>query len=182
MERDIEINSRTFDALESLRNTSSIDYGNVVHEIENGVGFAPFWPVFGVGPDGLVDFVRTEEIYGHLMLLSERAQTWAFSVARREPTEIPIEDLTDDCRGLIESKGRVYSTGVNELDNMLRRLRQLDISGLLKMMELNESKTVLVPVIGLGTQPPIIYKIDADYFLDMLFDVYFDNEARQTDH
>lgn len=178
MEREIEIADRTFSALESLRNNSNVNYENVIEELESGNGFMPFWPVFGVGPDGMVDFVPTEEIYGQLMILSERAPGWAFSSRQPVPTQIPIEDLTADCVSLIESKGRLYSPGVNELDNMLRKLRPLDISGLLKMMELNESKIVLVPVIGLGTQPPLIYKIDADYFLDMLFDVYFDNEGR----
>lgn len=164
-------NEICFNVLRSLRDRCNVDFGNMVHEIEQGVGFAPFWPVFGTGSEGRIFFVNTEEVYSHLLILSDRPKTWEYTEAPR-PTEVQIEDLDYDVEHLIASP-RIFSAGVRELEDMLKRLPPITLEGLVKLMECNESEKVMVPVVALHNSFSI-YRISADNFLAMVLDIYFD--------
>jgi hypothetical protein len=170
-------NENCFHLLKSLRDSQKVDFGNLVHELDQGNGFAPFWPIFSEMER--IFFVNTEDIYLYLTILSERpqiARTFEYedTVAAPPPTEVAIEDLNYDIEHIIQSP-RIYSAGVKELEEMLRKLSGETLEGLLKMMELNESENVLVPVSNLHN-PLTVYKLSSDYFLTMVLDAY--HEAR----
>lgn len=172
-------NENCFHLLKSLRDSQKVDFGNLVHELEQGNGFAPFWPMFS--ENERISFINTEDIYLYLTILSERppvVRMFDFDdtlrAAMAEPTEVPIEDLDYDIEHLIQSP-RIYSAGVKELEEMLRRLSGETLEGLLKMMECNDSETVLVPVVGLHNGLTV-YKLAADHFLVMALDAFFEKK------
>lgn len=164
------VNHKTFQTLEQFRNQRRVDFSNIIESIEAGECFGPFWPMFGIGLGNRVEFIRTEELYGQLLLLAE-VNPWYYATDQNNVRQLPIENLNPDIEAMIISP-RMISPVINELDSFLRALSSTDLEGLVKMMEINDTKTVLIPVLGRGNDK--LYRIDADYFLDALMDVAFD--------